>query len=73
MVWIRYKVQWTPRLFFKERFREKENAVDRRKKWTDNITEWTKKTFAGTQAVAHNRELWTQLVHQSLTVARLRP
>ena len=31
MVWIRYKVQWTPRLFFKERFREKENAVDRRK------------------------------------------
>ena len=44
-----------------------------KKKWTDNITEWTKKTFAETQAVAHNRELWTQLVHQSLTVAPLRP
>jgi len=27
-----------------------------KKKWTDNITEWTKKTFAETQAVAHNRD-----------------
>ena len=44
-----------------------------KKKWIGNITEWTKKTFAETQAVTHNRELWTQLVHQSLTVAPLRP
>jgi len=28
-----------------------------REKWTDNITAWTKKTFAETQAVAYNREL----------------
>jgi len=44
-----------------------------KRKWTHNITEWTKKTFAETQAVAHNPELWTRLVHQSLTVAPLRP
>jgi len=43
-----------------------------KKKWTVNITEWTKKTFAETQAVAHNRKLWTQLVQQSSTVATLR-
>ena len=38
----------SPRLFSKERFREEENAADK-KKWSDNITEWTKKTFAETQ------------------------
>ena len=43
-----------------------------KKKWADNITGWTKKTCAETQAVAHNRELWTQLMHPS-SVAPLRP
>jgi len=35
----------SPRLFSNEHFREKENAADRRKKWNENITEWTKKTL----------------------------
>jgi len=42
-------------------------------KWTDNITQWTKKTFAETQEVAHSRKLWTQLVQQSLKAAPLLP
>jgi len=36
-----------------------------RKKWSDNITEWTKKTFAETQALAHNRQKWQELVSRS--------
>ena len=33
-----------------------------RKKWADNITEWTGKTFAKTQALAHDRTRWRKLV-----------
>jgi len=40
-----------------------------KKKWTDNIMMWTKKTFTETQAVAHNHGLWTQLVQQSVTLS----
>ncbi|KAK3880393.1 hypothetical protein Pcinc_015076 [Petrolisthes cinctipes] len=31
----------------------------------DNIKEWTKKTFAETQALAHNCDRWRDLVHNS--------
>ncbi|KAK3887821.1 hypothetical protein Pcinc_008100 [Petrolisthes cinctipes] len=41
-----------------------------RKKWCDNIKEWTKKTFAETQALAHDRDRWRDLVHNS---SRRRP
>ena len=34
-----------------------------RKKWADNISEWTGKNFAATQAIAHNRTRWRELVH----------
>jgi len=33
-----------------------------RKKWTDNIQEWTGMTFAATQEAAHDRERWRGLV-----------
>ncbi|KAK3870578.1 hypothetical protein Pcinc_024216 [Petrolisthes cinctipes] len=36
-----------------------------RKKWSDNIKEWTKKTFVVTQALAHDRDRWRDLVHNS--------
>ena len=36
-----------------------------RKKWADNITNWTAKTFAETQALAHDRKRWRQLVYRS--------
>ena len=36
-----------------------------KKKWTDNIAEWTGKSFAATQALAHNRQRWSQLVQRS--------
>ena len=36
-----------------------------KKKWADNILEWTGKSFAVTQAIAHNRTRWSQLVHRS--------
>ena len=29
-----------------------------RKKWTYDITEWTEKSFATTQALAHDRQMW---------------
>ena len=36
-----------------------------RKKWSDNITEWTRKSFAETQALAHDRVKWRKLVRCS--------
>ena len=36
-----------------------------KKKWADNIADWTGKSFAATQALAHNRQKWRQLVHRS--------
>lgn len=36
-----------------------------RKKWSDNITEWTRKSFAETQALAHDRVKWRELVRCS--------
>ena len=36
-----------------------------KKKWADNITEWTNKSFAETQSLAHNRQRWSQLVRSS--------
>ncbi len=30
-----------------------------KKKWTDNIAEWTGRSFAETQALAHNRQMWS--------------
>ena len=36
-----------------------------RKKWADNITEWTGKNFAMTQALAHDRKRWRKLVNRS--------
>ena len=36
-----------------------------RKRWADNI-KWTRKTFAETQALAHNRQDWSRLVQRSL-------
>ena len=36
-----------------------------RKKWADNIAEWTGKNFAETQALAYDRKRWRTLVHRS--------
>ena len=36
-----------------------------RKKWSDNITEWTRTSFAETQALAHDRVKWRELVRYS--------
>ena len=35
-----------------------------KKKWADNITEWTGESFAATQEIAHNRTRWRELVHR---------
>jgi len=48
-VWTRYKVQRT----LQRTVQGKRKCGRQKKKWTDSITEWTKKTFAETQAVAH--------------------
>ena len=36
-----------------------------RKKWVDNITEWTGMNFSSTQALAHNRHNWNQTVKRT--------
>ena len=36
-----------------------------RKKWRDNIAEWTRESFATTQALVHDRQRWRQLVQCS--------
>ena len=36
-----------------------------KKKWLDNIVEWTGKTFAETQTLARDRERWRKMVHSS--------
>ena len=36
-----------------------------RKKWADNITEWTGKSFSTTQTLAHDRHKWSQIVKTS--------
>ncbi|KAK3894356.1 hypothetical protein Pcinc_001893 [Petrolisthes cinctipes] len=40
-----------------------------RKRWTDNIKEWTERSLAGAQALAHDREGWRDHVYRS-TVQR---
>jgi hypothetical protein len=37
-----------------------------KKRWTDNIVEWTGKNFAATQSLARDRHRWNQLVQRSL-------
>ena len=37
-----------------------------RKRWTDNIKEWTGMTYAETQALAHDRDRWGNLVRRSI-------
>jgi len=44
---------------------EKRRRGRPKKKWADNITEWTGKSFSTTQALAHNRSKWSQLVQRS--------
>ena len=34
--------------------------------WSDNITEWTGKSFAETQTMAHNRQEWRELTRKSI-------
>ena len=46
-------------------FRGKRRRGRQRKKWADNITEWTGKDFATTQALAHDRKGWRKLVNRS--------
>ena len=41
-----------------------------KKKWADNILEWTGESFAATQALAHDRTKWSQLVHCSTIMQR---
>ncbi len=36
------------------------------KRWTDNITEWTGESFTETQAMAHNRQEWIELMRMSV-------
>ena len=36
-----------------------------KKRWTDNVAEWTGESFATTQALAHDRQRWRQLVQSS--------
>ena len=36
-----------------------------KKKWLDNIMEWTGRTFAETQTLARNRDRWRKLMHSS--------
>ena len=37
-----------------------------KKKWIDNIAEWTGKSSAETQAMAHNRQEWRELMRKSV-------
>ena len=37
-----------------------------KKSWIDNIAEWTGKSFAETQAMAHNRQEWRDLMRKSV-------
>jgi len=73
MAWTAYTIQRALQDYSSTNGWVKRKRGRQKKKWTDHITEWTNKIFAETQEVAHNRELWTQLVQQSLTVADLRP
>ena len=49
--------------------RGKRKRGRQRKRWTDNIAEWTDKNFATSQALAQDRKGWSRLVHRS-TVQR---
>ena len=37
-----------------------------KKNWSDNIAEWTGKSFAETQAMAHNRHEWREMKRKSI-------
>jgi len=41
-----------------------------RRKWANDIRDWTRKDFSVTQALAHDRAKWSQLVHHSSTMQR---
>ena len=35
-------------------------------RWTGNVSDWTGKSFAETQAMAHNRQEWRELMRKSV-------
>ena len=43
-----------------------------KKSWSDNIQEWTGKSFAETQAIAHHRQEWRELTRKSTMTRPLR-
>ncbi|KAK3797377.1 hypothetical protein RRG08_066330 [Elysia crispata] len=56
-------------LIVSEQSRGREDGEDKRRV-ADDILEWTRKSFAVTQIIVHNRTRWNQLVHRSSIMQR---
>ena len=67
MVWTRNKIQWAlSKTILQGTVQGRRKRGRQRKRWTDNIKEWTGMTYAETQALAHDRDRWGNLVRRSI-------
>jgi len=73
MVWTHYKAQWTLQDYSPRNGSGKKKTRQTRKNGPITSQSGQRKLSQKLKAVAHNRELWAQLVQQSLTVAPLQP
>ena len=63
MVWTCNKIQWALQDHPARNSPRKKGEAEER--WTENIKEWTGMTYAETQALAHDRDRWGNLVRRS--------
>ena len=62
-----------PKLSCKAQWKGEEDKADRRKRWKDNIREWTGLEFAKSQKAVENRGEWRKLVAKSSVVPQRPP
>ena len=66
MVWARDKIGRPIQSNTTGNSRRQSKKGRLKKSWSDNIAEWTGKSFAETQAMAHNRQEWRELTRKPI-------
>ena len=69
VVWTCLTVrQVWPKLSCKAQWKGEEDKADRRKRWKDNIREWTCLEFSKSPMAVENREKWRKLIAKSTII-----
>ena len=70
MVWSCFKVFWTSKDILQSTVKGKRKRGRQKKRWEDNIKEWTGMDFASSARTAENRTRWKGIVANSSVVPR---